>query len=207
MGQKKIGTDSPNKCLIELLKLTAPINKTQLQINNTVVEQFNMITIISGTNRKGNSTKKVALAYKKFLSEKNIDAKLLALDEVEVYERNEAFETMENEYLKMADKFIFILPEYNGSFPGILKLMIDNSDVAKVWHNKKALLTGVSSGRAGNLRGMEHLTGSLLHLKMTVHPNRLPISTVHTLFDDADTIVDADVIKTIKSQLEEFLLY
>ncbi len=166
-----------------------------------------MITIISGTNRKGNSTKKVALAYKKFLSEKNIDAKLLALDEVEVYERNEAFETMENEYLKMADKFIFILPEYNGSFPGILKLMIDNSDVAKVWHNKKALLTGVSSGRAGNLRGMEHLTGSLLHLKMTVHPNRLPISTVHTLFDDADTIVDADVIKTIKSQLEEFLLY
>lgn len=164
-----------------------------------------MITIISGTNRKGNSTKKVALAYKKILAEKKVDAKLLALDEVDVYERNEAFEKMENEYLKKADKFIFIMPEYNGSFPGVLKLMIDNSDVANVWHNKKALLTGVSSGRAGNLRGMEHLTGSLLHLKMTVHPNRLPISSVHTLIDDAGAIINADVIKTIQIQIEEFL--
>jgi chromate reductase, NAD(P)H dehydrogenase (quinone) len=166
-----------------------------------------MITIISGTNRKGSSTKKVALLYKNLLAEKKVETKLLALEDVEVYERNEAFETMENEYLKNADKFIFILPEYNGSFPGILKLMIDNSDVANVWHNKKALLTGVSSGRAGNLRGMEHFTGSLLHLKMTVHPNRLPISNVHTLLNEAGTIIDTDTIKTIQTQLEEFLIF
>jgi chromate reductase, NAD(P)H dehydrogenase (quinone) len=147
-----------------------------------------MITIIAGSNRKGSNTKKVALVYKKILEAKNVETKLLALEDVEVYERNAAFEAMDN-----------------GSFPGILKLMIDNSDVANVWHNKKALLTGVSSGRAGNLRGMEHLTGSLLHLKMTVHPNRLPISSVHTLFDDAGTIADAATMKTIETQLEEFL--
>jgi chromate reductase, NAD(P)H dehydrogenase (quinone) len=164
-----------------------------------------MITIISGTNRKGNNTKKVALEYKKLLTEKSIESKLLALDEHNVYERDAAFVEMENEYLKNADKLIFVLPEYNGSFPGILKLMIDNSDVANVWHNKKALLTGVSSGRAGNLRGMEHLTGSLLHLKMTVHPNRLPISSIHTLLDEHGTINNAGTIKTIQTQLDEFL--
>jgi chromate reductase, NAD(P)H dehydrogenase (quinone) len=179
--------------------------QTIKQLNNLSIEQLNMITIIAGTNRKGSNTKKVAVVYKKLLAEKNIETKLLALDEVEVYERNASFETMENDYLKKTDKFIFVLPEYNGSFPGILKLMIDNSDVANLWHNKKALLTGVSSGRAGNLRGMEHLTGSLLHLKMTVHPNRLPISSIHTLLDEHGTINNAGTIKTMQTQLDEFL--
>jgi chromate reductase, NAD(P)H dehydrogenase (quinone) len=164
-----------------------------------------MITIISGTNRKDNNTKKVALTYKKLLAEKNKESKLFALDEHNVYQRNEAFVTMENEYLKNAEKIIFILPEYNGSFPGVLKMMIDNSDVKTAWPNKKALLVGVASGRAGNLRGLEHLTGSLMHLKMIVHPNRLPISSIHNLLNDAGEITDADTLKTINTQLDEFI--
>jgi chromate reductase, NAD(P)H dehydrogenase (quinone) len=164
-----------------------------------------MITIISGTNRKDNNTKKVALTYKKLLAEKNKESKLFALDEHNVYQRNEAFVTMENEYLKNAEKIIFILPEYNGSFPGVLKMMIDNSDVKTAWPNKKALLVGVASGRAGNLRGLEHLTGSLMHLKMIVHPNRLPISSIHNLLNDAGEITDADTLKTISTQLDEFI--
>lgn len=164
-----------------------------------------MITIVSGTNRKENNTKKVALEYQKLLAEKNMESKLLALDEHNVYERNEAFETMENQYLKNAEKIIFILPEYNGSFPGVLKLMIDNSDVKTAWPNKKALLVGVASGRAGNLRGLEHLTGSLMHLKMIVHYNRLPISSIHNLLNDAGEITDAGTLKTINAQLDEFI--
>jgi chromate reductase, NAD(P)H dehydrogenase (quinone) len=164
-----------------------------------------MVTIISGTNRKDNNTKKVAQAYQKLLAQKNIESKVLALDEHNVYERDEAFVKMESEYLKNAEKIIFVLPEYNGSFPGVLKMMIDNSDVKTAWPNKKALLVGVASGRAGNLRGLEHLTGSLMHLKMIVHPNRLPISSIHKLLADDGTINDESTTKTIQAQLEEFI--
>jgi chromate reductase, NAD(P)H dehydrogenase (quinone) len=164
-----------------------------------------MITIISGTNRKDNNTKKVAIAYQRLLVEKNIESKVLALDEHNVYERNEAFVEMENEYLKHTKKIIFVLPEYNGSYPGILKIMIDNSDVKTAWPNKKALLVGVATGRAGNLRGLEHLTGSLMHLKMIVHHNRLPISSIHTLLNEAGEITDADTLKTMNNQLDEFI--
>ena len=115
-----------------------------------------MITIIAGTDRVGSNTKKIAEAYSKILLQKNVKSKILGLDEVEVYTRNEAFATMEKAYLLAAEKLIIVLPEYNGSFPGILKLMIDNTDVKNVWPNKKILLAGVSTGRAGNLRGMEH---------------------------------------------------
>ncbi len=163
-----------------------------------------MITIISGTNRD-NNTKKVAREYQRFLKEKNTDSILLALDENNVFERNKAFIKMEETFLKPASKFIIIMPEYNGSYPGILKLMIDNTDIAKVWWNKKVLLTGVSTGRAGNLRGMEHLTGSLLHLKMLVHPNRLPISLIDKLLDSDDHISNEGTINSIQTQLEEFI--
>ncbi len=165
-----------------------------------------MITIISGTSRD-NNTKKVAREYQRFLKEKNVDSILLALDEHSIFVRDEAFIKMENEYLKPAAKFIIIMPEYNGSYPGILKLMIDNTDISKVWWHKKVLLTGVSTGRAGNLRGMDHLTGSLLYLKMLVHPNRLPISVVDKLLDADDHFSNAATINAIQMQLDEFVSF
>lgn len=75
-----------------------------------------MITIIAGTNRKDSNTKKVAEAYKTILSKKNIGCKMLGLDEVNVYERNELYVAMEKAFLLDAEKIIIVLPEYNGSF-------------------------------------------------------------------------------------------
>ena len=164
-----------------------------------------MITIISGTNRQGSNTKKIAKEYSRFLNERKVENKILALDEYNVYERNGIFIEMENEFLITADKFIFVVAEYNGSFPGVLKMMIDNTDVKNVWPNKKALLVGVSTGRAGNLRGLEHLTSSLMHLKINVHPNRLPVSVVHTLLNEQEEIIDSATLKTMNEQVNEFL--
>lgn len=164
-----------------------------------------MITIISGSNRPGSNSQKIAKAYLDILTKKNIAAQLFSLEEHEVFNRNEYFIKVEAEYLLAADKFIFVIPEYNGSYPGIVKLMIDNTDVAKCWANKKALITGVASGRAGNLRGMEHFTGSLMHMKMHVHPNRLPISAVHTLMNADNKLIDEATLKLIDTQVDEFL--
>ncbi len=165
-----------------------------------------MITIISGSGRDSN-TKKVALEYKRLLAQKNVESSLLSLDEKKVFERDSFFISIENEFLKPAEKFIIIMPEYNGSYPGILKLMIDNTDVPRVWWHKKVLLTGVSTGRAGNLRGMDHLTGALLHLKMIVHPNRLPISVIDKLFAGNSSLKDEKTIQAISVQLDEFLRF
>src|SRR3954470_440408 len=107
-----------------------------------------MVTIISGTNRKDNVTRQVALEYRRFLDVKEIENNILLMDDEDMTSRNNAFIKIENDILIPAQKFIIISPEYNGSYPGILKLMIDNSDVARCWWHKKVLLTGVSTGRA-----------------------------------------------------------
>jgi chromate reductase len=166
-----------------------------------------MITIISGTNREGSNTGKVAAQYLQLLKNKGVAARLVSLVGLNVHERNAGIEKLEKEALVPADKFIFISPEYNGSIPGVLKSLIDNTDIKNVWWGKKALLTGVSMGRAGNLRGMEHLTGILHYIRMHVHPNKLPVSSVHKLMNSADEITDKDTLQAIDEQLDEFIAW
>lgn len=164
-------------------------------------------TIISGTNRKGSNTAKVAKQYQALLNARGIIANLVSLEGLDLNHKNSELEKIEKEILIPTDKFIFVLPEYNGSFPGSLKMMIDLSDYKKVWWGKKALLTGVSTGRAGNLRGMDHLAGSLNYLKMAVHHNRLPISSVDKLIDSSGELNDSNTINAINHQLDEFISF
>ena len=164
-----------------------------------------MYTIISATNRIGSHTEKVAKQYQKILKEKSIDAKLFSLKNLNVLERNVDFLKAENEFLFSSQKFIFIMPEYNGTFPGVLKAMIDISDVKKAWWNKKALLVGVSTGRAGNLRGMDQITASLNHMKMIVHYNKLPISVIDKVMNEDGTIINKSTLQAIELQVDEFI--
>ncbi|MEO8861069.1 MAG: NAD(P)H-dependent oxidoreductase [Ginsengibacter sp.] len=165
-----------------------------------------MYTIISGTNRIGSHTEKVAAEYRRLLLDKNIDAAILSLKNLDVLHRSPEFLKVENEILVPTKKFIFIMPEYNGSYPGVLKAMIDNSDIERVWYHKKVLLTGISSGRAGNLRGMDHLSGTLHYLKMNVHYNKLPISVINRIMDENGRL-NEDTLKVIDEQLDEFIIF
>lgn len=166
-----------------------------------------MITIISGTNRKGSNTIKVAEQYRQLLLQRGVEANFVSLEDFNHYERDEAILKLERDYLVPSEKFIFVSPEYNGSIPGVLKSLIDITDIRKVWWGKKALLTGVSTGRAGNLRGMEHLTGILNYMKVVVHPNKLPISVVDQLLNGVGVITDKGTLLAINNQLDEFLAF
>jgi len=164
-------------------------------------------TIISGTNRKGSNTRMVAEQYRLLLQSKGITPEFISLEDIHVEHRSAAWEKLEREVLIPTDKFIFVSPEYNGSIPGVLKSLIDISDIKKVWWGKKALLTGVSTGRAGNLRGMEHLTGILHYIKVVVHPNKLPISVVDKLLNGSGVITDTSTVEAINWQLDEFIQF
>jgi chromate reductase len=163
-----------------------------------------MYLIISGTNRTESFTLRIAELYQSLLKKKNIDARVLSLVGLELLERNPSVIKLEKELLLPAEKYIFISPEYNGSIPGVLKCLIDVSDTRKVWKGKKALLTGVSKGRAGNLRGMDHLTGIMHFVGTVVHPNKLPISIVDTLFNKEE-MAHVETLRSINQQLEEFI--
>lgn len=173
-----------------------------------------MITIISCTNRPASNTLKVAELYSQLLDKQNVSHKLLSFEQLpidiafaEVFnKRSESFQQLLNEYILPAEKLVFIVPEYNGSFPGILKVFLDaiHPDINR---GKKAALIGVSSGRAGNLRGMEHLTGILHYLGMHIHPNKLPISGMLNLINSDGTIKDENTIKALEKHAMDVVKY
>jgi NAD(P)H-dependent FMN reductase len=120
--------------------------------------------------------------------------------------RSDNFQQLLNEFILPAQKLVFIVPEYNGSFPGILKVFLDavHPDVNR---GKKTALLGVSSGRAGNLRGMDHLAGILNYLGMHVHPNKLPVSSILTLLDADGKIKDEGTLKSIEKHSIDIVTY
>ena len=164
-----------------------------------------MITIVSGTNRMGSNTLKVAKEYQRLLNEKGVKAGLFSLEGVNVMTRDKDFAKIENDIIISTSSFIFIIPEYNGSFPGVLKLLFDNSRSHEIWFNKQALITGNATGRAGNLRGMDHLADILNYMKITVHPNKLPLSQVNKLMNSEGRFIDTITLDAINNQLDEFI--
>lgn len=91
--------------------------------------------------------------------------------------------------------------------PGILKLMMDNSDIRQCWWHKKAAMVGVADGRGGNLRGIEHMTNILHYLKMNVLYNKLPISKINEEMDTEGQWLRQDIQDAITEQIEQFLKY
>ncbi len=165
-----------------------------------------MYTIIAGTNREGSNTLKVAKEYQAFFKEEGVEANLFSLQEINMLHRNDDFETLEAKYLIPTQKFIFILPEYNGAFPGIFKLMIDMSDIKPCWNNKKVMLTGLASGRAGNLRGLDTMSNMCHYIKMDVLHTKLPLSSINNELEN-DRFSNEQTIEVVKQQIKDFISF
>jgi len=166
-----------------------------------------MITIISGTNRKDSMTIRVAKLYYEWIRAAGAPAQFLSLEGLNVLEPDRKFRKTEQEILIPSEKFVFVMPEYNGSFPGVLKLLLDNTDIKQCWWHKKAALVGVADGRGGNLRGIEHMTNILHYLKMNVHYNKLPLSRITEEITKDGLLLKKQTEIAIRTQIEEFLKY
>lgn len=144
-----------------------------------------MITIISGTNREGSYSRVVAEIYGEILEQKGhsfriIDLKDLPQDFIfsasfENIGENSGFNQIQS-LIDQSDKFVFIVPEYNGSFPGVLKAFIDGLRYPDSFNGKAAALVGLASGHMGGALALSHLTDVLHYMGMMVLPvkPRLP---------------------------------
>lgn len=157
----------------------------------------NRITVITGTNRPGSNTFKVARAYQDCLNEEGVENHLLRLEDLPAdfavqdlwHEKSDILKGMIREHLQDVEKFVFVIPEYNGGFPGVLKTFIDCIP-PKVWHGKKAGLIGLSSGKAGALRPMDQFTNVLNYLQVSVLHSKPKLSEIEMILDEGGRIND-----------------
>ena len=173
-----------------------------------------MITLVSGTNRPHSLTSRYSSAYFELLKQKweevqmldlsNLPSEALSTDIYDKGKKPESIISLQNQYFTNTSKFIFIFPEYNGSIPGILKLLIDVLDPKVAFAGKKAGMIGIATGRQGNLRGMDHLTGILQHMNVTVMPFLLPVSKAHLEIDSTDVITET-TLKVLNVHVERMI--
>jgi len=173
-----------------------------------------MTLIISGTNRPNSNTYKLAKYYQKTLAKKGMDAQLLSLADLpetlifsDLYgKRSEAFQEIQDQ-ITQAEKFLFVVPEYNGSFPGILKLFIDACKFPDSFQDKKAALVGLATGKYGNIRGIEHLTGICNYINLHVLPLKIHIPAIHTEFNEEGDLFKEDTLKFTNDQMDRFIKF
>lgn len=171
-----------------------------------------MITIISGTNRKNSYSLKMAKAVAEILHEKNISNQILSLEElnpnfVSTKINDEAdieFDKIVEEKINSADKFIFVIAEYHGSYPGILKVFLD-AVPSKYFKSKKSALIGIASGRGAALRPLDQLTGVLHYLQVEVLSDKPKFSDIENCFDTNDNLIDEAGKKRVEGMIEKLL--
>ena len=171
-----------------------------------------MITIISGTNRPNSNTLKVARYYLKTLQQLGQQAQIFSLESLpekiittDLYgKRSAEFEPIQ-EMITQTEKFLFIIPEYNGSFPGVLKTFIDACEFPDSFYNKKAALTGISSGKYGNIRGIDHFSGICGYLHLNVLPLRLHIPAIKYELNEAGDFFKEDTLKFTNDQINKLI--
>jgi len=145
------------------------------------------ILVIAGTNRFNSLTSALAHYYADMLKKKSASAHVLELASLPtdfmysaLYEnigKNDAFNQAKLQ-MEQAQKYVFIVPDYNASFPGILKSFIDGLEVPKTFAGKKCALVGISKGYRGGSFALSHLTDIFHYLRMHVYPLNLTLSRI-----------------------------
>ena len=172
-----------------------------------------MISIISSTNRINSNSLIVANKCHDIFTEKEIENKILSLESLpEDFIFNNSYGNRTPEYLDLTVKYmsvpkkiVFIIPEYNGSFPGVLKAFIDSLDHLSMG-GKKACLIGLSSGHAGALRALDHFTAVLHHLKIEVYSDKPKLSGIDKLINE-NQLNDEKTIKRLGDVLDGFMKF
>ncbi len=165
-----------------------------------------MITIVVGTNRPKAKSKEIAIYYQQLLNELGAKSQILDLENLPadftisaLYgNKNSDFETLKIK-MREAEKYVFIVPEYNGSFPGILKTFIDGLSYPNEILHKKAALVGISDGVQGGALALSHLNDIFNYLGLNTLAQRVKIPFLKKNFVNGE-ITDPLISQLMKDQ-------
>lgn len=167
------------------------------------------IPILLGTSREGRASENVA-RYIKLILEKYDDVVTDIIDpnDFTFPQDGKSPEAKDSKYSKItsdADGFLIIVPEYNHSFPGSLKRMLD-SEYENYFH-KAVAFAGVSAGPWGGTRAVESLVNVARELHLVISPDDVYFPSVWNLFDENGDIKDEAYEQRVKATLDTLIFY
>ncbi len=165
------------------------------------------IPVILGTTRQGRMSEMVA----KFVSEQvekwnGVETELIDIRQLK-FPIDDAGESIKDAQFSAtchsADGFILVVPEYNHSFPGILKHVLDTN--LKEYIHKAVGICGVSAGSFGGARAIQSLLPVMRELGLVTTFYDLNFGDVNNLFDDSGKLLEESYIRRFERFMKELV--
>ena len=165
------------------------------------------IPVLEGTTRPGRRSIHAA----KLITEigntlEDVEAELVdPLDYNFPYDGNnkEVKDPRYTEITKKADAFFIVTPEYNHSYPGTLKRMLD-SELSNYIH-KPVAFAGVSAQMWGGIRAIEALAATVREMGMIAIFQDVQFPKAHKLFSEEGKLLDDTYIERVEKVYEELI--
>lgn len=170
------------------------------------------LRIISGTDRPNSNALRVSEYLQKKYRKEGVEAAIIdlqdfPLEQVRGGRYGEDLPDVDAFVGKamQADGLVIVCPEYNGGYPGILKLFIDYFPFPKSLHKKPVALVGEANGAFGALRAVEQLQQVVGYRNAHVFPERVFIPRINKNFDEEKGIMDNFQQELLESQIKNFV--
>lgn len=171
-----------------------------------------MIEIISGTDRPNSNSLKVAQLLAEDYRALNQQIDILDLSKLNLNDAHgSAYKGAKGTFLSgvervtRADGLVMVVPEYNGSFPGILKLFIDYWKYPDSFEARPVAFVGLGM-RWGGLRPVEHLQQVFGYRNAYMFPHRIFLTGIDKALKDGK-IADPMILDLLKIQARDFLKF
>jgi chromate reductase len=169
------------------------------------------ILVLSGTNRPASNTLKIAKLVLEQYRQQKLEAELYDLADMSpavflptVYaSKPPEFAAIQQQVLDSAGLHV-ITPEYNGSFPGILKYFIDLLKFPQSFDRKPVAFVGISDGAFGGLRPVEQLQMVFGYRNAHVYPDRVFIAGIKHKLDAQGMLNDPALAERLAKQTHGF---
>ena len=150
------------------------------------MEEKLTIAVLAGTTRVQRESIKAARYVAEF-GRKLPNVEIIFVDPTELYfpgdgNDPEGKDPRYTEITERADAFFVISPEYNHSFPGTLKRMLDSE--LKNYVHKPVALAGASNGNWGGVRAVEALVVTVREMGLAVTFTSVYFPRVQEMFDE-----------------------
>lgn len=106
-----------------------------------------------------------------------------------------------------ADALLFVIPEYNGGFPGVLKMFIDYLPFPGAFEKLPMAFIGVASGAFGALRPIEQFQMVSNYRNAIQFPERVFITRAHNEFDPVSGLKNELQQELLESQTKNFIAF
>jgi NAD(P)H-dependent FMN reductase len=145
------------------------------------------LPVIIGTPRQGRFTEPAAnFVFSEVTKRRDIETELIDIRKIPI-RMDDAGEALKDSHFSAtvarADGLILVVPEYNHSFPGLLKHVLDTN--LKEYIHKAVGVCGVSAGPFGGARMIQSLLPVLRELGLVTIFSDVYFGTAGKLFDSA----------------------